>query len=377
MRIGKILFKSSVFQYLKNSEIYSLDIRLYVIIQFGLTILFLLALITDSFLNHYPEAKFIWVIGIILPIVSAEFALKERFFKAASGISIIIYTFIVFLEIHFSGSILTPSVLFSFIAIFILSVIARGALKYVCVLSVVAFVIYSAVYEMSSENITSITHEVYIDWIVYYSIIAFIVMLIVSMIVKLLKEYDETIKKANIELYHHSITDPLTEIFNRHYLDKYINNLLNDRRVHSSSVTVLMVDIDFFKQYNDHYGHFEGDNCLKIVASTLQQSLYRNNDIVFRIGGEEFLVFLNAVKKENLQDITKRIHDNLAAKKIEHKASSVSKYVTVSIGAVFFDIASHKDLDEILRIADSALYKAKETGRNRTVEIIYSERNGA
>ena len=376
VKIGKKLFKINLFNYLRNNEKYSLDSRLYISIQFGLVALFLFALIIEIFLNHYPGAKFVWVLGVVFPIISAEIVLRERFLKIGTNLSIIFYTILVFLGIHFSGSILTPSTLFSFLGILILSVIAKGILKYISVLAIISFVVNSAINEMNSNKTININQGIYVDWIVYFSVIALIVMWIVSRILTILKEYEDAIKKANIELYHNSITDPLTGIFNRYYFNEYTNHLLNDRRGNSSFYAILMVDIDFFKQYNDYYGHIEGDNCLKIVASTLKQSLFRSDDIVFRIGGEEFLAFINVVKKENLGDISRRIHDKLANKKIEHKMSTVSSYVTVSIGAVSFDISCSKDINDILRVADAALYKAKETGKNKTVEVIYPEERG-
>ncbi len=158
--------------------------------------------------------------------------------------------------------------------------------------------------------------------------------------------------------------DGLTGVPNRRLFDEtYPREWLRSRR-ERLPLSVLMIDIDFFKNYNDTYGHLQGDSCLRLVAQAIQGSLKRPADLVARFGGEEFCVILPQTDAEGALRIAHAIKDSVQALGIPHRASDVSDLVTVSIG-----IATRlPDLDEepntLLREADAALYQAKSQGRN-------------
>lgn len=163
-----------------------------------------------------------------------------------------------------------------------------------------------------------------------------------------------------------NLTDQLTGIYNR-------KKLIQLSRVYRRKGTperfgVIMLDIDYFKLYNDTYGHVRGDEVLKQVAHTLTESV-RSNDIVIRYGGEEFLVLLNNVTAAVAESVCQRIHQQLDALHLPHKASKVSDHVTVSMGLCHQQNQHTFTMDKLIQQADASLYKSKEAGRNRTTML--------
>uniref|UniRef100_UPI0025D714A3 sensor domain-containing diguanylate cyclase n=1 Tax=Sulfurimonas sp. TaxID=2022749 RepID=UPI0025D714A3 len=164
-----------------------------------------------------------------------------------------------------------------------------------------------------------------------------------------------------------SITDGLTDIFNRRHFDDIFPNILKTNIRSKEYISFLMMDVDHFKQYNDTYGHQMGDDVLINIAKTLKKSLKRKDDLCFRLGGEEFgLVFYTKDKKEAF-DYAITIKENLENLKIEHSGNSVSKYVTASMGLICIKPYQVENEDIIYREADQLLYQAKEQGRNKVI----------
>ena len=131
-------------------------------------------------------------------------------------------------------------------------------------------------------------------------------------------------------------------------------------------LTLIMCDVDFFKQYNDLYNHVAGDLCLKHIASTLSKVFNRAGDLVARYGGEEFVVILPDTDLATGKMMAKLMREELAKLKIAHERSEVSDYVTVSIGVASVQGSTQEvSADELLNAADSALYMAKKKGRDR------------
>ncbi len=175
------------------------------------------------------------------------------------------------------------------------------------------------------------------------------------------------LKRANKKLENVSYTDALTSLHNRRYFNVvYDRELKRAKRTHSY-ITFMMLDVDFFKQFNDTYGHIEGDSALRSVASVLQDTLKRPGDFVFRLGGEEFGVLLTNTDPQNSSALAQTICDAIKAKQIEHKTSKVNDFLTISIGLVccIADDALNEEL--FISRADAMLYKAKEEGRDRYV----------
>ncbi|MFK8185666.1 MAG: CHASE2 domain-containing protein [Phormidesmis sp.] len=159
--------------------------------------------------------------------------------------------------------------------------------------------------------------------------------------------------------------DELTQLNNRRRFDQRLE-IEWLRAIHSrSEIAILMCDIDYFKGFNDTYGHLEGDMCLQQVAATIDKTISRPNDLVARYGGEEFIVMLPNTDAKGAIHIAKTICSAVKSRQIIHNASQVSDYVTVSIG-VAVDVPNADSLSQVLvNAADQALYSAKAMGRDR------------
>ncbi|NQZ06370.1 MAG: diguanylate cyclase [Algicola sp.] len=162
-----------------------------------------------------------------------------------------------------------------------------------------------------------------------------------------------------------SMVDGLTSIPNRRQFDRAINQEWQRGIRKKTAVSLLLLDIDFFKQYNDIYGHLKGDDCLKQVASGFTNQLHRPTDLVARYGGEEFVVILPETELDGAQHVAQRIIKHMVKLNIEHKGSKVCPYVTNSIGIVCSVPTLDCRVEDFIEQADKALYKAKQTGRNR------------
>ena len=168
----------------------------------------------------------------------------------------------------------------------------------------------------------------------------------------------------NKELEVLSLTDSLTGLYNRRYFDHQFTKEWNRALRNGYELSVMIFDIDYFKKYNDHYGHVEGDKCLIKVATILKSFFNRSNEFVARYGGEEFVAVLNCNKNRCL-DISDSIHKKLADACIEHAKTDAS-VVTVSIGVTSKIPVKEEDSLDMVNRADEALYRAKNKGRNKT-----------
>ncbi len=157
--------------------------------------------------------------------------------------------------------------------------------------------------------------------------------------------------------------DTLTGLYNRHSLGEYFSRSTRSLVQGKKSLFLIVLDIDFFKQYNDLYGHVEGDKCLIRVSRCIEQSLRKDTDAAFRFGGEEFVVMATCDGPGSALSIAKRIQHALAEARIPHKGSTVSPRVTMSLGVARWHPGM--TMEALLEFADKQLYQAKRDGRNR------------
>jgi diguanylate cyclase (GGDEF)-like protein len=184
-------------------------------------------------------------------------------------------------------------------------------------------------------------------------------------------EMIEALRKRECEqmnrLERLSITDPLTRLYNRRFLDENFMRLFNSAKRHGFIFAMFVIDLDYFKEYNDRYGHQMGDEALQAIADVLMQTLRRSDEYAYRLGGEKFCCLVMADDEKNIIDIANRICDAVTALKIPHEGSSISDVLSTSIGVCLIDQVDHETFDTMYKVADTALYKAKEEGRNRVV----------
>ncbi|MBB5172578.1 sensor domain-containing diguanylate cyclase [Texcoconibacillus texcoconensis] len=179
------------------------------------------------------------------------------------------------------------------------------------------------------------------------------------------KMEQEKLKQANEILKQSSQIDGLTNIPNRRYYDEVLEKEWKRAKRSSGYISLIMIDIDHFKVYNDTYGHLQGDECLKKVSACLKSSILRSTDFVARYGGEEFSVILPETDLEGAIQVAEVIRKNIEALQIENIHSAVSPVLTVSAGVATMKPEKDDSSDEIIKKADEALYKAKNLGRNR------------
>lgn len=188
------------------------------------------------------------------------------------------------------------------------------------------------------------------------------VMLDVSDYKKTLNELDE----KNKLLSNLSITDHLTGLFNRRYFQNIIDKKINLLSRHNYQFYFALIDIDFFKDYNDAYGHHKGDIALQEVSNVLKEILNRQTDYVFRVGGEEFAIIFEVDSKDNAIFIMENLRKKVEDLKIIACNSTICNYLTISIGLGYIKKASpDANSDQIYDEVDKLLYESKDNGRNQ------------
>jgi diguanylate cyclase (GGDEF)-like protein len=180
-------------------------------------------------------------------------------------------------------------------------------------------------------------------------------------------------KKQRDLLHNLSNLDGLTSIPNRRSFDRFLDIEWRQAVRLAKPLSLIMMDVDFFKNYNDVYGHAAGDDCLRQAAQTLASSLKRPRDYVARYGGEEFAALLPETDSNGADTVATAMRNNIVALDIPHSHSTVASHVTMSLGAA--TIVPTQDMDPLLLIeaADKALYRAKEEGRNRLISVTFQE----
>ena len=166
-----------------------------------------------------------------------------------------------------------------------------------------------------------------------------------------------------------SITDQLTGLYNRRHFNNIFQLEIKNSIRQGTILSFIMLDIDYFKQYNDTYGHQLGDDTLISVSHELQRKLLRDNDFVFRLGGEEFGIIISTDTCASTLKIAQSICKSITDLKIEHSGSKILDVVSISIGTVCIDFSNKENYkysyDDLYKLADDELYKAKNTGRNK------------
>lgn len=180
-----------------------------------------------------------------------------------------------------------------------------------------------------------------------------------------LESSNAQLEESNRELQRLSSLDGLTGIANRRQFDKMLDQEWQRALRNCTELALIMIDIDFFKLFNDTYGHQAGDDCLKAVALTLDRIVHRPSDMVARYGGEEFAAILPETDLEGALRVAEKMRDTVARLNMRHDASKVSDKITLSIGVASMNPRGSDNPDILLAAADDALYRAKHAGRNR------------
>jgi diguanylate cyclase (GGDEF)-like protein len=170
-----------------------------------------------------------------------------------------------------------------------------------------------------------------------------------------------------------SYKDALTGIYNRRFLDERLVQVIKSLSRSGGTLSLLLIDIDFFKNYNDTYGHGMGDDCLRLVANTLSKCVLRDEDFVARYGGEEFIIVLPNTDESGAQVIAEKLLEKICECRKPHKASNVADYVTISIGGTTGKVKHSQSPQDYIKAADKAMYESKRNGRNRYTFVAYPD----
>lgn len=174
------------------------------------------------------------------------------------------------------------------------------------------------------------------------------------------------LEQANAHLDAVSRTDMLTEMANRRHFDEYLQQVWDHARQDGSEISLMMIDVDHFRAYNERYGHLDGDACLKDIAAALKRRLRRPGDLIARFGGEEFIVILAGTPLATAASAAERVRQGVENMNRLHATSPTKPVVTISIGvSCLRPNAPHASPAQLISAADQALYQAKSRGRNR------------
>lgn len=174
----------------------------------------------------------------------------------------------------------------------------------------------------------------------------------------------QKLREINYRLRDVSVLDELTGVYNRRYFQESMEVIWKRAKREKTVLAIILVDIDRFKQYNDTYGHLEGDQCLKTVARSLNENVRRKSDFIARFGGDEFVIVLPYITEEGVRQLLEKIHDNVNGLKMKHETSDIAPHVTLSMGAAFGIPGPREKYEHMIEIADKALYQVKKKHRN-------------
>ena len=178
-------------------------------------------------------------------------------------------------------------------------------------------------------------------------------------------ERTKELSELNIQLKDNSEKDELTGLYNRRKFNAFIEEEYSRSSRLGSCFSLILIDIDYFKLYNDNYGHTKGDECLATVARIMRDALPRSIDFIARYGGEEFVIILPSTEFDGAKNVANVIREAIVSENIEHSYSKVENFITISQGITTYHSEDSLTITEIVNNADQSLYRAKSNGRNR------------
>ena len=179
------------------------------------------------------------------------------------------------------------------------------------------------------------------------------------------KHAEVALKEFNAELERLARMDGLTQVANRRSFDEYLTQEWENIGSGRSSLSLILCDIDYFKSFNDTYGHQAGDVCLRQVAKAIEHAVKRSTDLVARYGGEEFAIILPNTNEAGVKQVAQEIQREIESLNIPHSESEVSNYITLSLGLASVSSTENAHPDILVACADQGLYQAKYYGRDR------------
>lgn len=181
---------------------------------------------------------------------------------------------------------------------------------------------------------------------------------------RIVEQRTNELNRTNEHLDKIARIDSTTGIYNRRHFNETLEAELRRSRRMKEKLSLIMCDVDYFKNYNDTYGHIAGDGCLKEIATILDNAFNRASDLVARYGGEEFSIILPGITSKKALSLAEELIKGIRKKKLPHKSSPIGEIVTISVGVATIQLNELENCTSIISAADKALYQAKESGRN-------------
>lgn len=232
------------------------------------------------------------------------------------------------------------------------------------ILSALIIIIYSFYFFSTPQHFGHFT-QINLMKVIVIAVFVPVMVLIVGILKRQNVLKTKELELVNEELKRIVRIDVLTNVANRRYFDEVFLTEYNRAIRNNSFLSILVIDIDFFKGYNDYYGHIQGDDTLKLVANIISKQINRPGDFVARYGGEEFVVLLPDTDDKGAVIVANQIIESVYKQKIIHCNSEVCGFVTVSVGVATKNSFEVKNSMDLLDNADKALYIAKQNGRNQ------------
>ena len=345
--------------FFKVKESHETDMRLIIINSLALlgsTYLVIMSVILVSEKSYfYAGLNLITLLFTVILIILIK---KSRYFKLYATIYIIFLQFFFIFVFHTKA---TNQMAFVWFYLYpLISFIVLGLYSGVILsinLILVSFILNT--FNFNIDGLISISTAKMLRIIISYSGVLFFTFIYEKNRLSLHKNLENALDELNDLV----IKDSLTGLYNRRYMDDVISRLINQCKRSNMELGFIMVDLDYFKNYNDTYGHQAGDLMILTFSNVLKSLIKRKTDFVFRYGGEEFLIILSSTTANSVKEIAGEIITRTEALSIEHKNSPYNIF-TVSAGAVFTDTPEKKSLNELIYLTDLALYDAKKNGKN-------------
>ena len=349
-----------------NLDGYKIKDRIFVYYTLFFAILSLLTILGNIAYGLAFYFNYKWMGTFLVSAVLYYFSGKEGYRTLVQRAGIYLISFIILPICWLSSSgLVSPSITYSFLLLIMINYLMTG---YERILTNIFFLLLNigliALYSLHPEYFNEMTpQEQMLDWFINIPLVfSFSALLLISFERAYEQERNRS-EEAAILLKNRAQTDPLTGLYNRDHLQEIWNLLQDSHKRKSESLSLIMIDIDYFKKYNDSYGHNQGDTCLREFSRILESNAVRSRDFAYRIGGEEFLLILSNTDSDGARTVAARIQKDLEKAAIPHKESTVGNYLTVSTGIT--TSTEINDLTRLLEEADQALYQSKSRGRNR------------
>ncbi len=308
-----------------------------------------------------------WVLICFVSVLFIVLALKVKNVSAVQRIAVYIFVWgILPLSGFTSAGLVAPSLSYTFLLLIFVSYLMKGWERIFLDFSVIFInlAITVAFMKFPESFKTMDAQEQAFDWLVTVPVVSVFMSFLLIVFERAYDKERKLHKDKTDRLRELSFTDFLTGLYNRVHMEEKLALVHNIYTRTGAPYTVIMIDIDFFKRYNDMYGHPAGDEVLKKFSRILKNRITRNTDWVYRYGGEEFLILLGFSDEKAALVVAEEIQEDLKKECIPHESSRIKPYLTVSMGIASVDNTA-ADPRDVIKLSDVALYQSKETGRNR------------